>query len=276
VLCYTTCRLHGTVTTCNNSAQSGRVRPAYLKSMSDSSLSERTRVVVLDDEPDLRALLQRYLSEQAFEVRTVADATQLDRLLARERFDVLILDIMMPGEDGLSVCRRLRAQGETIPIIMLTARGDPVDRIVGREVGADDYLPKPFDPRELVACIRAQTRRQKLLGAHVAATSEDPVQFGPFTFHQGARQLTRGDEVISLTSSELSLLSVLVRHAGRPLSRDRLLEMTRGRDFDGGDRSIDVQILRLRRVLEEDQTQPRYIQTVRSLGYVFVQNPNVS
>ena len=124
------------------------------------------KILVADDEPDLRALLQRYLSDQGYTVRTVDGAGPLDVLLQRERFDVLVLDVMMPGEDGLSICRRLRAQGETIPILMLTARGDPVDRIIGLEMGADDYLPKPFNPRELLARIQAMVRRQRLLGAH--------------------------------------------------------------------------------------------------------------
>jgi two-component system phosphate regulon response regulator OmpR len=244
--------------------------------MVDKSPAERVKVLVLDDEPDLRALLQRYLSERGFDVRAIADAVQLDRLLQRERFDVLVLDIMMPGEDGLSVCRRLRAQGESIPIIMLTARGDAVERIIGREMGADDYLSKPFDPRELVACINAQTRRQRLLCAKTLNAAEEAVRFGPFTFHMQARRLTRGQDAIDLTGGEISLLQVLILHAGRPLGRDRLLQLTRGRDSDHGDRSVDVQIMRLRRVLEEDPTQPRYIQTVRSLGYLFVQHPDIS
>lgn len=243
--------------------------------MADKTPAEQIRVLVLDDEPDLRALLQRYLTERGFDVRAVAQPALLDRLLQRERFDVLVLDIMMPGEDGLSVCRRLRAQGESIPIIMLTARGDPVDRIIGREMGADDYLSKPFDPRELVACINAQTRRQRLLGSRGLNAAEDVVHFGPFAFHLRARRLTRGGDEVDLTSGETSLLQVLILHAGRPLGRDRLLELTRGRDCDAGDRSIDVQILRLRRVLENDPTRPRYIQTVRSLGYVFVASPDI-
>ncbi|HEX4376183.1 MAG TPA: response regulator [Steroidobacteraceae bacterium] len=235
---------------------------------------DRIRVLVLDDEPELRALLQRYLSERGFDVRGIPDASHLDRLLQREHFDVLVLDIMLPGEDGLSVCRRLRAQGESIPIIMLTARGDPVDRILGREMGADDYLPKPFDPRELIACINAQTRRQRLLGPHTAAGSDDPVRFGPFEFNLKARRLTRDGDDIELTSGEFSLLQVLIEHGERPLGRERLRELTRGRDTAVGDRSIDVQVMRLRRVLEDDPARPRYIQTVRSLGYVFVRQPD--
>jgi two-component system phosphate regulon response regulator OmpR len=238
-------------------------------------LSVNARILVADDEPDLRALLQRYLTEQGFEVRTLPDASQIERLLQRERFDVLILDIMMRGEDGLSVCQRLRAQKETIPIIMLTARGDPVDRILGREAGADDYLPKPFNPRELLACIRALLRRQQLLGLHQPGDNTSPVKFGPFVFDALARRLMRADECVLLTSGELGLLSVLTMHAGCPLSRERLVELARGRDADVTDRSVDVQVLRLRRVIEPDPGNPRYIQTVRSVGYVFVpERPN--
>jgi two-component system phosphate regulon response regulator OmpR len=228
------------------------------------------KILVLDDEPDLRALLTRYLTEQGFAVRAVADASQLDRLLQRESFDVLILDIMMHGEDGLSVCQRLRAQRDTIPIIMLTARGDPVDRILGREVGADEYLAKPFNPRELLACIHALLRRQHFLGRHEPGRANHAVAFGPFVFDPTTRRLMRGDDLVPLSSGELSLLTALVSYAGRPLSRERLLDLAHGRDAEVTDRSIDVQVLRLRRVIELDPTNPRYLQTVRGVGYVFI------
>lgn len=230
----------------------------------------KAKILVLDDEPDLRALLQRYLTEQGFEVKAIPDASQIDRLLQRESFDVLILDIMMRGEDGLSVCQRLRAQRETIPIIMLTARGDPVDRILGRESGADDYLAKPFNPRELLACIHALLRRQRLLGLHQPGAETNPVTFGPFVFDPAVRRLMRGSEFVSLTSGELSLLTALVSHAGRPLSRERLIDLARGPEAETTDRSIDVQVLRLRRVIEPDPNHPRYLQTVRGVGYVFI------
>jgi two-component system phosphate regulon response regulator OmpR len=234
------------------------------------------KILLIDDEPDLRALLQRYLREQGFEVKALADAVQVDRLLQREPFDVLVLDITMPGEDGLSVCQRLRSQKETIPIIMLTARGDPVDRILGREAGADDYLPKPFNPRELLACIRAQVRRQRMLGLHQYGGPSRPVRFGPFLFDPAARRLVRGGEDVLLTSGVLSLLTALVVHAGRPLSRERLIELCRGRDVEATDRSIDVQVLRLRRVIEEDPTNPRYLQTVRGVGYILITDQSAS
>ncbi|OHC12619.1 MAG: two-component system response regulator OmpR [Pseudomonadales bacterium GWC1_66_9] len=204
------------------------------------------RILVVDDEHDLRALLQRYLSDQGYAVRTLDGGQRLEHLLGRERFDVLVLDVMMPGEDGLSLCRRLRAQGETIPIVMLTARGDPLDRIIGLEMGADDYLPKPFNPRELQARIEALIRRQRMLGAHSGPLPGDGrIGFGPFSLHLGERRLSRD-------------------------GRDRLIELSRGRDHEASDRSIDVQVMRLRRAIEDDPAQPRYIRTVWGLGYVFM------
>ena len=230
----------------------------------------KARILLIDDEPDLRALLQRYLTEQGFEVRPLADSSQVEKLLQRELFDVMVLDIMMRGEDGLSLCQRLRAQSETIPIIMLTARGDPIDRILGREAGADDYLPKPFDPRELLACIHAQLRRQRTLGLHRQGGLARTVCFGHFVFDPNARRLTCQEKHVPLTSGELGLLTALVSHAGRPLSRERLIDLAHGGGAEATDRSIDVQVLRLRRVLEEDPTNPRYLQTVRGVGYVLV------
>jgi len=233
------------------------------------------RILVADDEADLRALLQRYLTDQGYAVRSVDGAAPLDKLLARERFDVLVLDVMMPGEDGLSICRRLRAHGETIPIIMLTARGDPLDRIIGLEMGADDYLPKPFNPRELLARIQALVRRQRMLGAHTGPLSGDGrVDFGDFTLHLGERRLERrvdgAAQAVPLTTGEFTLLQALAQHPNRPLGRDRLIELARGRDHEATDRSIDVQVMRLRRLIEADPAQPRHIQTVWGVGYVFV------
>ncbi|MDQ7956218.1 MAG: two-component system response regulator OmpR [Rhodocyclaceae bacterium] len=232
------------------------------------------RILIADDEADLRALLERYLGDQGYAVRTVEGAAPLDRLLARERFDVLVLDVMMPGEDGLAVCRRLRAQGETIPIVMLTARGDPVDRIVGLEMGADDYLPKPFNPRELLARIQALVRRQRMLGAHGGPMAEDgELRFGAHVLHLGRRTLHKGDAEVPLTTGEFGLLAAFARNAGRPLGRERLIALARGRDHEATDRSIDVQVMRLRKLIEADPAQPRHIRTVWGVGYVFVPEP---
>ncbi len=233
------------------------------------------RILIADDEAELRALLERYLTDQGYAVRAVNGGEPLDKLLTRERFDVLVLDVMMPGEDGLSICRRLRAQGETIPIVMLTARGDPLDRIIGLEMGADDYLPKPFNPRELLARIQALVRRQRMLGAHAGPLQDEgSIVFGAFTLHLSARRLTREVDgkatLITLTSGEFNLLKVLAQHPNRPLGRDRLIELVHGRDHEATDRSIDVQVMRLRRLIEDDPGDPVHLQTVWGLGYVFV------
>lgn len=236
-----------------------------------AALAPIARVLVVDDEADLRALLQRYLVAQGYAVRTLEDARTLDTLLARERFDVLVLDVMMPGEDGLAVCRRLRAQGETIPIVMLTARGDPVDRIIGLEMGADDYLPKPFNPRELLARIQALVRRQRMLGAHTGpAPGQGVVAFGEFRLDLDSRRLEKNGQELPLTTGEFSLLQALAQHPNRPLGRDRIIELAHGRDHEATDRSIDVQVMRLRKLIEADPAQPRHIQTVWGVGYVFV------
>ena len=177
----------------------------------------------------------------------------------------------MPGEDGLSICRRLRAGNDSTPIIMLTAKVEDVDRIVGLEVGADDYLPKPFNPRELLARIHAVLRRRPPPEAPGAPSKEQQVvQFGPFEFDLSLRRLTKGEEVVALTTGEFSMLKALVRHPRQPLSRDKLAQLARGREFEPFDRSLDVQVSRLRKLIEPDPSQPRYIQTVWGVGYVFV------
>lgn len=228
------------------------------------------RIIILDDEDELRALLQRFLSSQGFNVRAVSTAAQLDRLLAREAFDALVLDLMMPDEDGLSICRRLRAAGETIPILMLTARGDPVDRIIGLEMGADDYLPKPFEPRELSARLMALLRRQAMTRSGTAPSHAGLLRFGPYRLNLDTRQLWREDEEVELSSAEFNLLRVLATNPGRTLGRERLLELAWGRDHGNSERSIDVQVVRLRRLIEADPAMPRYIRTVWGAGYVFV------
>lgn len=237
---------------------------------SSLNMNEPVRILIADDDAELRGLLQRYLTEQGMTVRVSPDASSADKLLSRERFDVLILDVMMPGEDGLSLCRRLRAKGETIPILMLTARGDPIDRILGLEMGADDYLPKPFMPRELLARLQAMVRRQRMLGAHGGPLGDEPAQFGPFTLLAAQRRLMQGDQEVELSTVEFKLLHALVSHAHRPLGRDRLIELTHGRGHEATDRSVDVQVMRLRRLIEVDPAMPRHIQTVWGVGYVFV------
>ena len=231
----------------------------------------KTRLLVVDDDARLRELLNRYLTEQGFQVYTAVDGPGMDRMLARNVVDLVILDLMLPGEDGLAICRRLRASAPALPILMLTARGDEVDRIVGLEVGADDYLPKPFNPRELVARVHAVLRRRApatLPGAPDPAAAQ--VVFGPFTLNLGTRTLTRDGQPITLTTGEFSLLKVLAGSPRMPLSRDKLMELARGRELEPFDRSIDVQVSRLRKLIEDDPSRPRFIQTVWGFGYVFV------
>jgi two-component system phosphate regulon response regulator OmpR len=231
----------------------------------------KTRILVVDDDLRLRDLLQRYLTEQGFSVLTVPDAAGMDKALARERVDLLVLDLMLPGEDGLSICRRLRGTKNGVPIIMLTAKGEDVDRIVGLEMGADDYLPKPFNPRELVARIKAVMRRRAApLPPGSPALAPEKVSFGNMTVNLATRALDRDGQSISLTTGEFALLKVLVTHPRTPLSRDKLMELARGREYEVFDRSIDVQVSRLRKLVEKDPARPAYIQTVWGFGYVFV------
>ncbi|ABK50234.1 two-component system response regulator OmpR [Shewanella xiamenensis] len=231
---------------------------------------ETSKILVVDDDMRLRALLERYLMEQGYQVRSAANAEQMDRLLERENFHLIVLDLMLPGEDGLSICRRLRQQGSTIPIVMLTAKGDEVDRIIGLELGADDYLPKPFNPRELLARIKAVMRRQIQDVPGAPAQQEAEISFGEFSLDLATREMYHGNEAIALTSGEFAVLKVLVTHPREPLSRDKLMNLARGRDYSALERSIDVQVSRLRRLIEKDPANPRYIQTVWGLGYVFV------
>jgi two-component system phosphate regulon response regulator OmpR len=229
------------------------------------------KILVLDDDARIRDLLRRYLSQEGFEVALAEDGKALNRILLRDAVDLIVLDLMMPGEDGLSVCRRLRASKDKTPIIMLTAKGEDVDRIVGLEVGADDYLAKPFNPRELLARIHAVLRRRPVTEVPGAPSSEqEVVRFGSFSFDLGLRSLQKNGQDLPLTTGEFAMLKTLVRHPRQPLSRERLAQLARGREFEPFDRSLDVQISRLRKLIESDVSAPRYIQTVWGVGYVFV------
>jgi two-component system phosphate regulon response regulator OmpR len=229
------------------------------------------KILVVDDDARIRDLLRRYLTQEGFEVLQAEDGKALTRVLLREPVDLIVLDLMMPGEDGLSVCRRLRAANDRTPIIMLTAKGEDIDRIVGLEVGADDYLCKPFNPRELLARMHAVLRRRPTVEAPGSPSNEDEtVTFGPFNFDLGARKLRKDDEELTLTTGEFAMLKALVRHPRQPLSREKLAQLARGREFEPFDRSLDVQVSRLRKLIELDAGAPRYIQTVWGVGYVFV------
>ena len=234
------------------------------------SKSTAPKILLVDDDVRLRDLLSRYLTEQGFQVTAIADSSQLDRKLQRDPPHLVVLDLMLPGEDGLSVCRRLRGAGETVPIIMLTAKGEEVDRIVGLEMGADDYLPKPFNPRELVARIHAVLRRHGERPTPGAPTTEGRVAFGGHVLDLAARTLERDGDVQTLTTGEFSLIKVFVQYPRQPLAREKLMLLARGRDHEVFDRAIDVQVSRLRKLVEPDPAAPRYIQTVWVLGYVYV------
>lgn len=233
---------------------------------------ERTpKILIVDDDPRLRDLLRRYLGENGFNVLVSENGEAMKRLWVREHFDVLILDLMMPGEDGLAILKRLRAEKDMTPVIMLTARGEDVDRILGLELGADDYLGKPFNPRELLARIHAVLRRRPRQDAPGAPSMENEVvKFGDFELDLGTRLLKKNGEIVPLTTGEFAVLKAFARHPRQPLSRDKLMEMARGREYEAFDRSLDVQISRLRKLLEPDPSKPRYLQTVWGLGYVFI------
>ena len=207
-----------------------------------SPTAPRHRILVVDDDMRLRDLLKRYLTEQGFAVETISDGASVERAFARNRFDLMVLDVMLPGEDGTTVLRNLRASARAeahLPVIMLTAKGDDVDRIVGLEMGADDYVAKPFNPRELVARINAVLRRQAPLEAPGAPAGNDEiVAFGPYALNLGTRSLTKDSAPVAMTTGEFGLLKVLAQHPRTPLSRDKLTELARGREHENFDRAM--------------------------------------
>jgi two-component system, OmpR family, response regulator len=232
-------------------------------------MAASANILVVEDDRETRALIARYLRTNAFQVATAADGREMDRALAASRVDLIILDVMLPGEDGLSLCRRLR-QASSLPIIMLTARGEDVDRILGLEMGADDYLPKPFNPRELLARIKAVLRRQAVALTASAFAGAKALLFSGWRLDPGLRELRNPhDARVALTSAEFDLLQVLCQRPGRVLSRDSLLDLTQGRTAGSFERSIDVLISRVRRKIEADLQNPEIIKTVRSGGYLF-------
>ena len=227
-------------------------------------------VWVVDDDPDLRQMVGTYLLDQGYDVRCLSDVKQLEARLEFQRPDLLVLDLMLPGDDGLTALRRLRDAGDDLPVVMLTARGEPVDRIIGLEQGADDYLAKPFLPRELSARIEAVLRRRNSVPAGTPLAEGGDVEFGVNVLDLSARTLFQEGRPIVITSGEFSLLAAFVQHPHRPLSRERLIELARGPGSETDSRSMDVQVSRVRKLVEPDPTRPRYIQTVWGYGYVFV------
>jgi two-component system phosphate regulon response regulator OmpR len=237
---------------------------------------ENTKLLVVDDDPGLRELLQEYLTTQGYEVNAVADGMAMEQYLQQHAVNLVILDLMLPGEDGLSLARKLRVRGN-LPIIMLSARGEDVDRIIGLEVGADDYLAKPFNPRELLARIRAVLRRHD--EAQAPAELEEPSikhRFGPFQLELNSRSLLKNGVELPLTAGEFNLLRIFVEHPNRVLNRDLLMDLMKGYERSPFDRSIDVRVTRLRRKIEVDPAAPEYVRTVWGEGYLFTPAGKVS
>ncbi len=236
---------------------------------------ENKKILIVDDDIELISILKNYLSKYNFNVKNVINSIQMQRLLVREIFHLIILDLVLPGEDGLSVCKRLRSEDNFIPIIIVTAKNDDIDRVIGLEVGADDYISKPFNPRELLARIRSLLRRQYYETSSISLFKEDIiVKFGNCELNLITREMFKNNKKIFLTSSEFSILKVLINNAKKPLSREKLMFLARGKEYNAIERSIDVQISRLRRLIENNSFKPRYIQTVWGLGYVFVPDSN--
>ena len=236
--------------------------------------AETSRLLIVDDDRETLDLLSLYLTEQGFVVSCVESGEAMDAWLDRNTADLVVLDLMLPGEDGLSIARRLSSQ-PNLPIVMISARGEELDRIVGLEVGADDYLPKPFNPRELLARIRAVLRRS---GATEGPTSKPASEysFPPFRFDPERRALYRGDAEVELSRAEFDLLNVFVNHSNQILSRDQIMDNLSGRGRDPFDRSIDVRGTRLRHKIEEDPAEPKLIRTVWGVGYQFTPQGHIS
>ena len=226
-------------------------------------------LALIDDDPKILELTASYLRDQEFTVYTGKGGKDLDEILKKYAADLIILDLMMPEESGLQICQRLRVNEVVIPIIMLTAKGDEVDRIVGLEMGADDYLPKPFNPRELLARINAIIRRKETFSIK---SSTKKINFGNFIFDIQNRSLSKKGKNISITTGEFNLLKVFTERPKQPLSRDQIMQLARGKELDVFDRSIDVQISRIRKLIEDDPNNPKYLQTKWGFGYIF--NPD--
>ena len=229
--------------------------------------NEQLHIALVDDDPKIRELTAKYLSDQELSVKTAANGSELDELMKNNNIGLIILDLMMPEESGLNICQRLRVNNVEIPIIMLTAKGDEVDRIVGLEMGADDYLPKPFNPRELLARVNAILRRQQ---HNSIQNTKDIFEFGNFSFDISNRSLHKNNQEIQITAGEYDLLRVFAERPKQPLSRDQIMQLAKGKELDVFDRSIDVQISRLRRLIEEDPNKPKFLQTKWGFGYIFI------
>lgn len=233
-------------------------------------MSAPSQVVIIDDDERLRSLISSYLSQQGFEVHAAASGEEAFLLIHEKKPELIILDINLPGADGLSICRKLRHTGLTTPIIMLTARGDDSDRIHGLEIGADDYLTKPFNPRELVARMKAVLRRQSPAGFALFETDSVVYQFSGYTLDLKNQIFTKNGEVLHLSSAEFALLHLLVLEAGKPLSRDLLVARMASREHQPDQRSIDMLVSRLRKRLDETGSTNSMIRTLRGVGYILI------
>ena len=231
-------------------------------------MEHRDHVLIVDDDQEIRQLLSDYLVRSGMRVTAVAEGGAMWRALDAGQIDLVVLDLMLPGDDGLTLCRNLRARSD-VPVVMLTARGDETDRIIGLEMGADDYLPKPFSPRELLARIKVILRRARSLPRNMQPVEARELRFAGWTLDNQHRHLVSPDGVVGpLSGAEYRLLRVLLEHPNRVLSRDQLLDLTQGREADALDRSIDVLISRLRHRINDDPRDPALIKTVRGEGYV--------
>jgi len=226
------------------------------------------RVLLIEDDSRLAGMVVEYLGKAGYRVVHAETGTRGLALHEREPVDVVILDLMLPDTDGLDICRRLRARSDG-PILMLTARGDPMDRVIGLEMGADDYLPKPFEPRELLARLRAILRRSRSRGGANEGQASDVLRYGRLEIDRGAREVRLDGAPCALTGYQFALLLALAEHAGRVMSRDALMDAVKGEQLEAFDRSIDVHVSRIRAVIEDDPRKPRRIITVRGIGYVF-------
>ncbi|WP_374374767.1 response regulator [Dongia sp.] len=229
-------------------------------------MGEKQRILIVEDDREIGTLIEGLLNREGFAAELSRSGAEMDRALATRAADLIVLDLMLPGEDGLSICRRLRARGN-LPILMLTAKKDDIDRIIGLELGADDYLGKPFNPRELVARIRAVLRRTAPAPKSPSDLGEK-LRFADFIFDIDAHRLFRDGAEIELSTGDYDILAALVRHPQRVLSRDQLMDLIKGRSWEAFDRSIDVALSRLRRKIESEPTQPVLIKTVRNAGYM--------
>jgi two-component system OmpR family response regulator len=232
-------------------------------------MTKQDHILIVDDDAEIRGLIREYLQKHGYRVAAAANGRELRAAVRTARPDLIVLDLMLPGEDGLELCRELRADSD-VPIIMLTARGDETDRIVGLEMGADDYLPKPFSPRELLARIKSVLRRARALPENLKQEEVSSFRFAGWTLDAATRNLTSPEGVVvPLSGTEFRLLRIFLDHPNRVLTRDQLIDLMLSRDASPFDRAIDVQVSRLRHRLSEDAKEPAIIKTVRGQGYVF-------